>query len=110
MFQKACQIDLGENLKSSDEGIHAASLGGIWQCCVLGYAGVRLCGDVLRIAPNLPDKWNSVTVKIRWQDSLLQLTATHTDATVKVLEGNGNIPILTDNGVLTLNNELNWKL
>ena len=110
LFQKACQIDLGENLKSSDEGIHAASLGGIWQCCVLGYAGVRLCGDVLRIAPNLPDKWNSVTVKIRWQDSLLQLTATHTDATVKVLEGNGNIPILTDNGVLTLNNELNWKL
>ncbi|MGL4904663.1 MAG: hypothetical protein ACRC34_04120, partial [Cetobacterium sp.] len=34
LFRRASEIDLGPNMKSSDHGIHAASLGGIWQCIV----------------------------------------------------------------------------
>lgn len=109
-FRRACRIDLGPDLKSSDEGIHAASLGGIWQCCVLGYAGVRLCGDRLRIAPNLPESWQSVTAKIWWRGSQLEVTATHTDVTVRVVRGPAAMEVLTCHGILKGENVLSWQL
>ena len=109
-FERARAIDLGPDMKSSDEGIHAASLGGIWQCCVLGFCGVRLCGSRLRIAPNLPKNWDRVTAKIWWRGSRLEVSATHTDVTVRVLEGNPAIEVLTDLGIRKGENLLSWKL
>ena len=109
-FEGARAIDLGPNMKSSDEGIHAASLGGIWQCCVLGFCGVRLCGTQLRIVPHLPDCWDSATVRIWWRGNRLEVTATHTDVTVTVLQGADDIEVLTEHGVLSSKKKLHWKL
>ena len=106
-FVRARDIDLGDNMKSSDEGIHAASLGGVWQCCVLGFCGVRLCGEYLRIVPNLPDHWNSVTTKIMWRGSKLEITATHEGTVVRNLSG-GKLEILTEKGILTGEDVLSW--
>ena len=109
-FERARAIDLGPDMKSSDEGIHSASLGGIWQCCVLGFCGVRLCGSQLRIEPNLPKNWDSVTAKIWWRGSRLEITSTRQDVTVRVLQGNPEIEVLTSQGVLKGSNSLCWKL
>ncbi len=106
LFQKAKAIDLGSNMKSSDEGIHAASLGGIWQCCALGYAGVRLCDGKLRIAPNLPEHWQSVSLKLWWQGRELSIAVTKDCVTVT---GTGNLEILTDKGLLTGQDTLTWN-
>lgn len=110
LFERAREIDLGDNLKSSDEGIHAASLGGLWQCCVLGFCGVRLCGDKLRIAPNLPPYWNGATARIFWRGSRLEIRATHDRVSVRVLSGPENLEILTENGIITGTKELSWNL
>ncbi|MFC4653259.1 glycoside hydrolase family 65 protein [Lactococcus nasutitermitis] len=56
-FNKAINIDMGEYMKSSDAGIHAASLGGIWQMIVMGFGGVRMIDSKLRIEPHLPKDW-----------------------------------------------------
>lgn len=109
-FERARAIDLGDNLKSSDDGIHAASLGGIWQCCVLGFCGVRLCGDQLRIAPNLPQCWESAAVRIFWRGSLLEVTATHEDVTVQVLEGSTKLEVMSAQGILRGEKQLSWKI
>lgn len=109
-FERARAIDLGPNMKSSDDGIHAASLGGIWQSCVLGFCGVRLCGSQLRIVPNLPVSWEKATARIWWRGSQLEVTATHTDATVRVLQGNPAIEVLTSNGVLRGEEMLSWRI
>ncbi len=109
-FDRAKLIDLGPDLRSSDEGIHAASLGGVWQCCVLGFCGVRLCGNRLRIAPNLPASWESASAKVIWHGSLLQITATHEEAQVEVLEGEETIEILTADGIKRGKGSLRWKL
>ena len=109
LFERARAIDLGPNMKSSDDGIHAASLGGIWQCCVLGYCGVRLCGDQLRIVPNLPEEWNSATVKIWWRGNQLEITATHDKVTVRVLQGSNSLEILTCHGTLRGEGCLTWQ-
>lgn len=64
LFRRATHIDLGPNMKTSDHGIHAASLGGIWQCIVNGFVGLRLVGEHVRIEPNLPKAWKSVKLPI----------------------------------------------
>ena len=110
LFRRARAIDLGPNMQSSDEGIHAASLGGVWQCCVLGFCGVRLCGDQLRIEPHLPEKWNRATMRIWWRGSQLQVTATHTDVSVQVLRGNKRFSILTRQGILHGDGQLYWRI
>lgn len=64
LYRQATAIDLGPNMKTSDHGIHAASLGGIWQCVVNGFAGIRLVENHLRIEPNLPKNWRSLQVPV----------------------------------------------
>lgn len=66
-FQKAASIDLGQNVKSSDAGIHAASLGGVWKSIALGFAGLKVIDHVLHINPHLPSHWEELVVPILWR-------------------------------------------
>lgn len=66
-FNQAINIDMGEYMKSSDAGIHAASLGGIWQMIVFGYGGVRMVNSKLRIEPHLPKEWSHLTYGFDYQ-------------------------------------------
>jgi len=74
MFQKATRIDLGENMKSSDHGVHAASFGGIWQMVVCGFGGVRMVDGKLRINPKLPKEINSITYSVNWYGNKLKVS------------------------------------
>ena len=74
LFRRACLIDLGPNMKSSDDGIHAASIGGIWQSIVYGFGGVRMLNGNLRIEPKLPKTWSSLEFKIIWKGQTLNIT------------------------------------
>lgn len=77
MFQKACLIDLDSaNPHSSDAGIHAASYGGLWQCVVQGFGGLRMLGGKLRISPNLPRAWNKLAYTLLWKGQKLNVTVT----------------------------------
>lgn len=76
LFQRACRIDLGPNMESSDEGIHTASIGGIWQCIAFGFAGIRLVSGKLRINPSLPAEWKKLSFPIFWHGQKLLLTVT----------------------------------
>lgn len=77
MFRKACLIDLdNENPHSSDAGIHAASYGGLWQCVVYGFGGVRMLGGKLRINPSLPKAWSRLCYTILWKGQRLAVTVT----------------------------------
>lgn len=96
LFKRASMIDMGECMWSSHEGIHAASLGGIWQCALLGFMGVRRYGEELRIQPNLPDNWKSASAKIVWHDQKLAITVTHEALTVRNLTGTKDISFLCD--------------
>lgn len=66
-FQKAATIDLGSDMNTPKDGIHAASMGGIWQCIINGFAGVRMINGKLRVNPHLPSQWQSVRFKINWK-------------------------------------------
>lgn len=64
LFSEAARIDLGKNMKSSDPGLHSASLGGLWQAIVYGFAGVEIKSGKLKVEPNLPAAWDSLEFKI----------------------------------------------
>ncbi|WNF38482.1 glycosyl hydrolase family 65 protein [Bacillaceae bacterium IKA-2] len=76
LFERAAKIDLGPNMKTSDHGIHTASIGGIWQAVVCGFGGVRMLGGELRINAKLPEKWSHLVFPIYWQDDRLEVDVT----------------------------------
>ncbi len=73
MFQRTARIDFGPNMKSSDEGIHSASIGGIWQCVTFGFGGVRMYDGKLRIEPKIPKEWSEFSFIINWRGDQLQV-------------------------------------
>lgn len=94
LFGRAERIDLGQVMWSSHAGIHAASLGGIWQCVVFGFMGVRRYGEKLRIEPHLPDEWTGASAHIYWKGERLEVTVTKEKLTVKNLTGTKDVSIL----------------
>jgi kojibiose phosphorylase len=63
-------------------GIHIATLGGIWQALVLGFAGMTVAGGEPRWTPRVPASWGSLRFRVRWRGRLLEVTATGDTATV----------------------------
>lgn len=94
MFVRASLIDMGPDMWSSIEGVHSASLGGIWQCSVMGFGGVRRYGEELRIQPNLPDEWESVEYAINWKGQRLEVKVNHETLTVANVTGTKDVEFL----------------
>lgn len=77
LFQRAIRIDMGENMKTSDAGIHAGSAAGIWQSMVFGFGGVRMLHGNLRVCPSLPDAWRKLDFAIFWHGQRLHMVIDH---------------------------------
>lgn len=60
-------------MKTSDAGIHAASLAGIWQSVFFGFGGVRMLHGKLRICPLLPDEWKKLDFFFSWKGQRLHV-------------------------------------
>lgn len=90
MHQAACYTDLGPNMKSSEEGIHSASIGGIWLSCVMGFGGVRIRHDSLELNPKLPKAWEELCFPLVWKGQ--KLTVTVEKKGVRIAN-NGSCPV-----------------
>ncbi|WP_288529975.1 glycosyl hydrolase family 65 protein [uncultured Lactiplantibacillus sp.] len=91
LFQRACQIDIGPDMTSSNDGTHSASLGGIWNVVVFGFGGIRLLGTTLRIEPHLPKAWMKLSFEIFWQQQRLRIMVDRGHLSVQAL--NATAPI-----------------
>ncbi len=103
-FNKAIAIDMGEYMKSSDAGIHAASLGGIWQMVVFGYGGVRMFNSKLRIEPHLPKEWSHLEFGFDYQGEALTVKIDQAHFTVSKLDNGQNIVFMHKGQEYTLQN------
>lgn len=92
LYNGACMTDLGPNMKSSDEGIHSASIGGIWLATVMGFGGVRIRHGKLVINPALPEGWKSLQFVLYWQGERLVVKA-GTDSVEVRNEGNAPVTV-----------------
>lgn len=76
-FKEACLIDLGPNPHSSDEGIHAASLGAIWLTAMFGFANMSQNTGRLTFNPKLPENWSELVFPLTYQGRKLKVKLTH---------------------------------
>jgi trehalose/maltose hydrolase-like predicted phosphorylase len=82
-LQRAIGLDLDlERGITAAGGVHIATLGGIWQALVLGFGGMSVADGMPRFRPNVPASWGSLRFRVRWRDTLLDVTATGTAAAV----------------------------
>ena len=79
-FERCISIELEDEKRNLEDGIHAANLGGIWQAVVRGFAGIQLldpasqdgscCGrgkeadPVISINPRLPKTWDRLEIPL----------------------------------------------
>lgn len=82
LFQQAIRIDAGENMKTSDAGVHAASLAGIWQSVFYGFGGVRMLHGELRVCPLLPDEWKKLDFCFFWHGQKLHVVIDKENVTI----------------------------
>jgi trehalose/maltose hydrolase-like predicted phosphorylase len=65
-LRETAALDLDPDPNSAG-GIRIAGLGGLWQAVVLGFGGVELAGERLRIDPRLPPQWQSLSFRVCWR-------------------------------------------
>ena len=63
-FKMAAAIDLADNMGNAARGLHMATMGGLWQAAVLGFAGLQRREEALLVDPHLPQEWKRVRVPL----------------------------------------------
>jgi kojibiose phosphorylase len=85
-LERATSLDIDlEHGVTAAGGVHIATLGGIWQALVLGFGGMTVADGKPRFTPHVPASWGLLRFRIRWRQAVLEVTATGTTVTVKVL-------------------------
>lgn len=88
LFKGAISVDLGPNMKSSDDGIHSASIGGIWATFVFGFGGANIDGKGLSINPCLSVNWDFLEFPLVYQGTRLRVRVEKDNqVSVKKLQG-----------------------
>ncbi len=87
MMRKAQEIDLNNNPTAASDGIHAASMGGIWQTVVFGVAGLRLDKQELEIDPVIQNDIQRVSFKVSFRGRELQVTISSKEVCIVLEEG-----------------------
>jgi len=80
-FNVALRADISNMYGNSAEGVHAASLGGVWQCVVNGFAGIRRKDEVLAIKPFMPSSWKKIHCSVLAEDAIKAAITDYKDKT-----------------------------
>jgi trehalose/maltose hydrolase-like predicted phosphorylase len=83
-FHECAAIDLNDAMGNAAMGIHIAALGGLWQAAVLGFAGLGLAADGIRLAPHLPHAWETLRFAVQWRGRAVRIEVRRQPAMVTV--------------------------
>ncbi|MBO5059342.1 MAG: glycoside hydrolase family 65 protein [Clostridia bacterium] len=87
MYHRACSVDIGENVNNSDEGIHSASIGGIWLALAMGFGGLCVEDGMLSVSPILPKGWSGYRFTVCFCGTRLLIETDSSGSQVKRLCG-----------------------
>ncbi len=86
-FEDGVYVDLADRHGNSLDGVHVASVGGVWMALVNGFGGMRDHVGRLSFDPRLPAAWPSLTYRLEWQGSRIRVLLTQESMTLEVLSG-----------------------
>jgi alpha,alpha-trehalose phosphorylase len=84
---EAAQMDLRDLEHNSADGLHIASLAGVWTALVAGFGGLRQHEGMLSFAPQLPDRITRLSFTLRWRGLLLGVDVEPDRATYTLRDG-----------------------
>lgn len=67
-FMQAALVDLGNVRLNANDGVHAASAGGVWQALIFGFGGVRMTESGPVASAKLPSNWKRLKFKLKWRN------------------------------------------
>ncbi len=84
---EAALVDLHDLHNNVQDGIHMASLAGVWTALVAGFGGMRLYKGSLSFAPRLPGALERLTFHLLFRGRRLRVEVRATEATYRLLDG-----------------------
>lgn len=111
LFRYALDIDMGQNMHSSDAGIHAGSLAAIWQMIVFGYGGLSYYDDKITLDPILPENWSKLRYKFTYLNTLIEVNINKDHFTIRTVKQGQSVKLWVGNSLVELtNNELKFEV
>jgi alpha,alpha-trehalose phosphorylase len=84
---EAAQIDLRDLDHNTEDGLHIASLAGVWTALVSGFGGLRQHKGLLSFAPQLPERISRLSFTLRWHGLRLDVDVEPDRATYSLRDG-----------------------
>ncbi|WP_414579281.1 beta-phosphoglucomutase [Anabaena sp. CCY 9402-a] len=66
-FMQAAMVDLEDHRGNTQDGIHGASAGGVWQAVVFGFGGIQFTENGPVSNPHLPPGWSRLKFQLHWR-------------------------------------------
>lgn len=76
LYLQTARLDLDDYNNDTADGCHITSMAGTWMAVVKGFGGLKIVKDSLSFDPVLPDKWKSLSFKIRWRGHTIETKVT----------------------------------
>ncbi len=78
-FMRASRADLFDIRGNANDGIHAASAGGLWQAIAFGFSGLTYQDKALKIKPTLPSNWKAIKFPITFMGEkyVVEINSSH---------------------------------
>jgi trehalose/maltose hydrolase-like predicted phosphorylase len=95
-FREAASIDLADTAWRSAGGVHIATLGGLWQAAVFGFAGLTLLRDAIALDPHLPAGWGSLGFSIQWRGRTLKVRVEQQGEVSATLQDGDSMKLIVD--------------
>jgi trehalose/maltose hydrolase-like predicted phosphorylase len=73
----AARIDVDDLTGTTAGGLHLATMGGVWQALVFGFAGVRASSGGLEVDPRLPDAWDALELRLKFHGHPVRIRIEH---------------------------------
>ncbi len=86
-FGEAALMDLEDLEHNVRDGVHMASLAGVWLAAVAGFGGIRDHDGALSFAPRLPEALTRLAFRLTFNRRLLEVEITHRQVTYTLVEG-----------------------
>ena len=93
-FLQALFVDLGDLHRNTSDGVHVASLGGIWSTLACGFGGFRDLGaGRWTFDPRLPEAWEELSYRLTLRGTRVKVTVTRSAIEFEVLHGDGVVEV-----------------
>jgi trehalose/maltose hydrolase-like predicted phosphorylase len=63
----SARLDVDDLTGTTAGGVHLATMGGVWQALVFGFAGARASTRGLELDPRLPEAWDALELRLMYR-------------------------------------------